>query len=277
MLALLPKDQWIDSHCHLTDPRLDLIRDEWIEQATEIGINFFLQGGIDPEDWERQRLLAKAYPQNIGLCFGVHPYWVASHSLEECEAALDKLAREGADPQCLALGELGLDLRPQIAQDLEHGDSEERQIEVFGMQLEIAEFLNKPIVLHLVQAYEQTRTLLTHWKLPKRLGFVHSFSGSWTQAQEYLELGLSLSVGGPLCRPNRQQLREVVSKMPLDRLLLETDAPDQAPHRLRGELNPLSTLFEVANTVGQIRKMDPLEILRISKNNFINLIGPPPC
>lgn len=276
--------KWIDSHCHLTDPRLDQIRDEWILEAAGYGIDFFMQGGIGPEDWICQRALAARYPGKLGLCFGLHPYWVADHSLEECEAALDLLARDGAGDQCLALGEMGLDLRSQIlkAPQGEEASIQAKQIEVFTLQLELAEVLNKPIVLHVVQAHEMTQTIFDqvfdHGSSPRRGqppkgGLVHSFNGSWAQAEKYLERGLLISVGGPLCRASARRLEEVVKQLPLDRLLLETDAPDQPPDRLRGQMNPLASLIEVARRVAELKKMDIQEILEASKNNFVKLMG----
>ncbi|MBL7672291.1 MAG: TatD family hydrolase [Bdellovibrionaceae bacterium] len=273
--------KWIDSHCHLADPRLDVLRDSWMREAGDCGVDFFMQGGIGPEDWARQKALSDRYPGKIGLCFGLHPYWVVDHSLDECEGALDFLAREAAGNQCLAVGEIGLDLRPHIAKD-----SEARQVEVFTLQLELAEVLKKPIVLHLVQAYDLCQTIFDqvfdqvfHQRLDQKAdhrlhGFVHSFNGSWEQAEKYLQRGLLLSVGGPLCRASSRRLQEVVRRIPLTSLLIETDSPDQPSDRLRGQMNPLASLIEVAKRVAELKQIDLGEVLQSTRDNFVKLMGP---
>lgn len=123
---------WIDAHGHLADPRWQGQEEEILLEARSKGITFFMQGGVGPEDWQRQQELKSRYPNHIGLCFGLHPYWVADHDDEACDAALDVLAAQlgGA----IGLGEMGLDFRPHIMKD-----SQERQISVFEQQLELAD------------------------------------------------------------------------------------------------------------------------------------------
>lgn len=240
----------------------------WILEAEKAGIHFFMQGGVGPEDWQRQQQLMKQYPGKIGLCYGLHPYWVIDHSLEECELALDEMAALIPGSSCLAVGEMGLDFRPKLVQG-----SEEKQLEVFAMQLELAEVLNLPIVLHLVQAHEQSQAIFDHWGVPPKKGMVHSFNGSWSQAQDHLQRGFMLSVGGPVCRPNNHRLREAVQKIPLDFLLLETDCPDQPPDPFQGTLNPLISLLDVARSVAEIKQLDWSIVLESSRSNFCRLVG----
>lgn len=256
---------WIDSHCHLADPRLDSEREAWITEAEKLGIGFFMQGGVGPEDWLRQVDLAKRHPKKIGLCFGLHPYWVIEHSQDECETALDQLARWL--PQGMAVGEMGLDFRPHLMKE-----TDEKQIGVFECQIELAEMVHKPMVLHIVQAHDTVWRIFNYWGVPARGGLVHSFNGTWGQAEEYLKRGLYLSIGGPVARAKNQKLKEVVRRMPLEYLLLETDSPDQPPDFYQGQMNPLASLWEVAKTVAEIRHLDALDILRISKSNFQRLM-----
>jgi TatD DNase family protein len=208
--------------------------------------------------------LQQRYPEQIGLCFGLHPYWVAEHSEEECEEALNLLAREL--PRALALGELGLDFRPHIMKD-----SQDRQYSLFEQQLELAQLVNKPVVLHLVQAHGESLRMLDIWGLPQRKGIVHSFNGSWHKAQDFLARGLYLSVGGPVCRPGNLKLRQAVTELPLEFLLLESDTPDQPGPSHQGQLNPPESILEVARTIGELKSLDPREILDITTGNFRRL------
>lgn len=257
---------WIDAHSHLADPRWDGKVDEIIESARTRGIGYLMQGGVSPEDWQKQRELKARYPQHIGLCFGLHPYWVADNDDEACEEALDKLA--GLLPEAVGLGELGLDFRPHVMRD-----SRERQMSIFEQQLELGHMTGKPLVLHLVQAHEESLRIMDLWGLPKQKGMVHSFNGSWGRAQDFLKKGLMLSVGGPVCRPDNQKLHRAVREIPLEQLLIESDSPDQAPPAYKGGLNPPESIWEVARTIGELKSLDPLEILDITTSNFHRLFA----
>lgn len=253
-----------DSHCHLSDFRIEAEVEAMIGRARNRGITRFLQGGVGPEDWERQRQLKRKHPE-ILLCFGLHPYWVADHTESECESALDQLAREvGA---ASALGELGLDLRPHIMKD-----SLARQLSVFEAQLEMAEMAQKPIVLHLVRAFEEAQTVFDTWGVPGSGGLVHSFNGSGKEAEYYLQKGLHLSIGGPVVRPENQKLHQAVQIIPMDRLLVETDSPDQPPPRLKDTFNEPLSLWDVAEMIAKIKKQTAEEILDISSQNLEKLL-----
>jgi TatD DNase family protein len=262
------KTFFIDAHSHLSDPRLDsadeTLRKSWLAAARLRGIHQHLQGGVGPGDWGRQLELQRVFPELLPV-FGVHPYWVAAHSESDCEEALDKLA-QCAGP-CLAMGEMGLDLRPHIA-----GDSLERQISCFEAQLQLAEAAGKPVVLHVVRAFEEVLRVFQMWGVPRRGGFVHSFNGSAKEAMEYLNLGLLLSVGGPAARKHNQRLQQAVKEIPLDRILLETDSPDQPGDQFRDQLNPPESLWAVAEAVAKIKGLHPEEILDISSRNLRKLL-----
>lgn len=258
--------RWIDAHGHLADPRWDGQEQSIIEAARAKGIHFFMQGGVGPEDWDRQKALHHRFPNNIGMCFGLHPYWVAEHDEDECEEALNLLAHEL--PAAMGLGEMGLDFRPHIMKD-----SQERQIGVFEQQLELAHVSSRPVVLHLVQAHEQSLTIMDLFGVPKQKGMVHSFNSSWGKAQDFLKRGFYLSIGGPVCRPDNQKLRQAAKEIPLEFLLIESDSPDQAPPAYKGQLNPPESIWEVAKTIGELKSLDPLEILDITTGNFTRLFG----
>lgn len=254
---------YVDSHSHLADPRLDASRTQIIQKARACNIQTFIQGGVGPDDWQKQLELAQQIPGLVPV-LGLHPYWVAAHSEMDCESALDQLARMLANPKVKALGELGLDFRPSLEQ-FDGVSSKARQLTMFEMQLEMAKMAQKPLVLHLVRAFDEGLRCLTMWGPFSKGGMVHSFNGTLPQAKEYLDLGLHISVGGPLCREDNARLHQAVAGIPLEFLLLETDTPDQAPPGL--EINENSSLLLVANKVAEIKKLKPDEVLdRTSEN-----------
>lgn len=253
---------WADAHLHLADPRI-LDPAALVEQAQAQGIFSFLQGGVGPEDWRRQHELAARLP-GLLPAFGLHPYWVSDHSLDECESALDQLAREL--PHAAALGETGLDFRPHICKD-----SEARQIACFEAQLEMARVAGKPVILHVVQALEEAQGVVDLFGAGVP-GLVHAFTGSAPQAESWLQRGLLISVGGPVCRPDFTRLHQAVKSIPLDHLLLETDSPDQPPPGTPSGQNTPSSLLLVAEKVAEIKGLSPAQVLDKSRENLEKLL-----
>lgn len=252
--------KWWDAHSHWADSRLDSTRDEWIKTALNAGLEFTLMGGVGPEDWKKQKQLKLKHPDLLGLCFGLHPEWVASRSELELNEALDLLSKEVSQAQ--ALGETGLDLRPQFEESLD------LQMEAFEAQLEMAKVAHKPVVLHLVRAHEEAMKAFQFFEPPPRGALVHSFNGSWPQAQDYLDMGFLISVGGPLLKPENFKLFEVVQRIPENFLVIETDLPDQAWGPYRGSMNPPESLLAVAGKVAQIRKISQEDVLHFTTQNL---------
>lgn len=259
-------DGWIDSHCHLADPR---ITDPAavLAQARARGVTGFVMAGVDPEDWERQLQLARAHPECLPV-LGLHPYFVADHPLEECEAALDVLARRLAEAPGF-IGEMGLDYRTHVVKD-----SHARQIEIFHAQLELADFHQKPVVLHVVRAFHETRRLFEHFGPPARGGMVHAFNGSRPEAEFYLAQGLHLSVGGAVLKPANERLWQAVAAAPLERLLVESDSPDQAPPGYPPGENRPESILEVAGKIAELKGVTRDEVLATSRRNILSLLEP---
>ncbi len=260
---------WIDSHCHLTDQRLDQRRVEVISRAYDLGIDFFMLGGVEPQEWERQLHLSLEYPGRFGLAFGLHPYFIAENDEEVCELALDRLARRLAtacqlkEHQVLGLGETGLDFRPHIMKD-----SQDRQIRFFENQIELGHMLKLPLVLHLVQSHEKALMVLDFFGPSQEGGMVHAFSGSLDVALQFIRRGFLISVGGAVTKDKNQKLQHAVKNMPLEWLILETDSPDQPPAGWKKEINEPASLYEVALKVGQLRGITAGEVLDLSAHNF---------
>jgi len=265
---------WIDAHSHITDERAGQLA-ELLQAARARGIRYHLQGGVGPEDWARQLLAAKSHPEVLPA-FGLHPYWVADHGAEDCEVALNLLAR--SLHQAAILGETGLDFREHILMSTKRESTQEspeevkaRQLDYFEAQLELAEFQGKPVCLHVVRAFEEAVKMLSFHE-GRIKGFFHSFTGSSEQAKILEGMGFLISVGGAICaRPKK--LVKAVQEMDLDFLLLETDSPDQKPFDWPEELNQPLSLLNVAQTVAEIRGLTLEEVLDRSKSNLQRLIG----
>lgn len=257
---------FIDAHSHWSDPRWNLnpleIQNN-LSAAAKEKIHFFLQGGVDPTDWQKQKELQKSYPKNFGLSFGLHPYFIAANDESICEMALDQLAKEL--PLAMALGECGLDFRPHIMKE-----SMILQIEFFENQLELAKAFKKPMILHVVQAQDKALQILDIWGLPPESGFVHAFTGSFEIAKKYIDRGFYISVGGAITFDKNKKIQDCVKKIPLEYLLIESDSPDQAPEGWQG-LNNSTSIRVIAEKIAQLRGLSVLQVLEITTSNFKRL------
>jgi TatD DNase family protein len=276
------RPHYIDAHCHLADPRFAESLDDVLARSREAGIGAWVQGGVDPADWDRQLEIQKKHPGQIYTSFGLHPWWVARSSKAEFGRALELLAARLR--QADGLGELGLDYGPKLEMKLEAsvGDTRAWQRDAFERQLGLLEANPKPLVLHVVRAHEDALKILQKYSkggIFERGGLVHSFSGPREIAQKYLDLGLSLSISGGIVRKGFETLKRAVSYIPLDRLLVETDSPDQGlpDQSSKGELNEPTALIEIAHAIAKLRSKHGGEsaerILEQSARNITRIFG----
>ena len=217
-----------------------------VERARAAGVTGFVVAGVDPGGWARQRALAAEVP-GVRWTAGLHP-WVAARTDSLPEGAL-AACFEGEHPAC-GVGETGLDAHfvPR--------DTLDRQAGWFRVHLALARDLGRPLVLHVVKAHGRALEQMRPFA-PLR-GMVHAFSGGPELAADYLRLGLHLSLAGPVARPGARKLRAAAAMIPADRLLLETDAPDQPPPGV--DRNEPRELLTVAKAVALVRK-EPAEQL----------------
>lgn len=264
----------IDCHNHLAE----VLRNsperlvQWLKDANESGINYFMQGGIDPQNWDSQLQLKEKYPGQIGLCLGIHPYFASAQSITDLDIILDQLARrlgeQKTKPGRLAIGEMGLDLRPAYTKN-----GFDSQIHALEAQLELADWTNLPMVFHIVRAHAECQQIVSLWTPKNSRGLVHSYSGSLEQSQFWTDLGFLISLGGPVCHEKNKRSRRLATHLPIEFLTLETDSPDQSPPSFPAGENPPKSLWEVAKTIGMLRNLDAEEILDISNTNFLRVFG----
>jgi TatD DNase family protein len=252
---------WADAHCHLSDERVFLNRVDWIQRAEAFGISEFYLGGYNPEDWARQRILVEEFPNRVYPIFGLHPWWVASVSENECKIAVDLLKKEAAF--CFGIGETGLDFFPKIPIE-----SHPRQIRFFKNQIEIAVQSNLPLVLHVVQAHREALSILDQYSGANLRGVVHAFQADLFTASEYLKRGWTLSFGSRILFHKQKYLTETIRNTPLECMVVESDAPDQPPPGMMKGQNHSETILKVAEKISEIKDLTRDEVLIQSKNNL---------
>ena len=247
----------VDTHAHLDDRSFDDDRGEMFARAARAGVKRLIVPAIDRGNWESIELLCAAregaYP-----AYGLHPLLIDVHRdghLAELPAWLEG---HGA----IAVGEIGLDFYVE-------GLDPVRQREVFVRQLEIARDHDLPVIVHARRAFEETIHTLRRFKGVR--GVIHSFSGSEEQARQLFDLGFHLGIGGPVTYERANRIRRVVAAMPLEWLLLETDAPDQPCAHHRGERNEPAFMTDVLETIVSLRGESAEDIAAATTANAVKL------
>lgn len=251
-----------DAHCHLLDPRLDTSRSQVLARAKSAGIGIFVQGGVDPQDWQRQ--LERAQPGFFST-FGLHPWFVAQTADEVCDQALERLAE--FLPKGVALGELGLDYLPRFERS-----SHPRQRRIFAAQLEMAKAHACPVVLHIVRAHGDALQLLRSHALQAG-GLVHGFAASYEIGRQYLDLGYTLSIGTGLLQAGYRKLKDAVARLPLDRLVVESDAPDGSVPQTDRAYNEPTAILAVAAAIANLHGTTPAAVLEQSTRRVCDIFS----
>ena len=250
----------IDSHSHIYTARFEPDRAAVLERAVEAGIVQLMQVGCNLTESAQVVDLAGRVP-GIYAAVGVHP-----HDAVTVDAAvLDGIEALTASPKVLAWGEIGLDF---------YYDNSPRDIQksAFAAQLERVANLDLPVVIHTRDAEPETLALLERHRVP-RGGHVHCFTGSLEMAEALLGMGFHIGFTGIVTFKKAEALREVVAKVPLDRLLIETDSPYLAPHPNRGKRNEPAFVVHVAQAVADIKGLSLAEVVRATSANFYRLYG----
>ncbi|MGC8795310.1 MAG: TatD family hydrolase [Bryobacteraceae bacterium] len=254
----------VDSHCHLDDRQFDDDREQVIQRALEAGVECMLAigSGDGPPDLECALRLAEAYP-TIWATAGVHP-----HDAGKARAATwDALRALLAHPRVLAAGEIGLDYHYNFSPPA-------AQREVFKCQLELAREARKPVVIHTREAWEDTLSILRQrWAGSGLPCVMHCFSGGPEEARECLDLGFYLSFAGVVTFPKATRVQEAARVTPLDRLLIETDAPYLAPAPMRGRRNEPCYLVYTLRRLAELRNQPPEAIAQASTANFYRVFA----
>jgi TatD DNase family protein len=243
----------IDTHCHLDDPSLASRLPAALAAARSAGVTKYLVPGIAPEGWPGIARLADGAP-GVFAAFGLHPMLAGRY-----DAPLLELLRSFAG-RAVAIGEIGLDyLAAAIPRD--------RQQAAFRAQLRLAVAMGLPVLLHCRKAFRDLLAILREEQVEQVGGVMHAFSGSPEIARHCIDLGLVISVAGPVTWHNAVRPPEVVRQVPLEHLVLETDAPDMAPEPYRGQGNEPAFLVETARKVAELKGVTVAEVARVTTAN----------
>jgi TatD DNase family protein len=253
--------QWVDIGVNLPNSRLNI--EPMLERATSAGVKQIILTGTDITQSGQAAILTTDYPGQLFSTAGVHPH----NAKDVDDDYLEALCHLAAMPQVVAIGECGLDFNRNFSPPAQ-------QLRVFEQQLELASELGLPVFLHERDAFEQQYSLLSKYRSQLVGGVVHCFTGDMAQMQAYLDLGLYIGITGWVCDPKRgHTLRAAVCELPLERLLLETDAPYLRPKTLGSEKikgvdhNEPCYLPHIAHQLAALMQVKLTDIQQHSVNN----------
>ena len=247
-----------DTHAHYDDERFGEDRDELLSSLFKGSISHIVNCGCDLKSSLTTIALAEKF-DNLYAAVGVH-----AHEASDCtDEDLNKIAELYSHEKVVAVGEIGLDYFYDFS-------PRERQIEVFRQQIELANKLGLPVIIHDREAHEDTLNILKELR-PK--GVVHCFSGSAEMAKEIIKLGLYIGLGGAVTFKNARKPLEVAEYVPLDKLVLETDAPYMTPVPFRGKRCDSAHIAYTAEKIAEVKGMDVQELIDICNENSKKLFN----
>ncbi|WP_428026824.1 TatD family hydrolase [Arcobacter sp.] len=248
----------IDTHCHLDNKQYYEDVDEVIENALKNGIKGFLIPGADFEDLPQAIKLSEKYKE-VFFSVGIHPYDAPSYD----ENIMKEYVKH---PKCIAIGECGLDYFRLPDDEEEKLQEKQLQKEVFISQIKFAKKVKKPLIVHVRDASDDSKTILEKYGAHEVGGVLHCYNAS-EHLLSLSEHGFYFGIGGVLTFNNAKKLVEVLPKIPLEKLIIETDAPYLTPHPHRGKRNePFYTKF-VCEKMAEILNLSDEEVQNLTTNN----------
>ena len=261
----------IDSHAHLDMPAFNGDRDQVLTRARKQGGSAIINVGVNLESSRASLNIAQRHP-NIFTTVGFHP----NSAYEMKEGDLNLIGELAENSKVVAIGEIGLDFYRKSS-------PRQRQLEVLQQQLNLAAELGLPVVIHCRNAHKEVLDIIAPWaKSISRsdgynygLGVMHCFSGNMMLAQSYTKMGFLISLPGSITYPSARDKVEVAQKLPLDKLLVETDSPFLAPQIHRGQRNEPSYVSLVVNKIAEVRQIPADTVAQTTAQNAINLFHLP--
>jgi TatD DNase family protein len=241
--------------------QFDADREAVIERAQEAGVTRIMNPGIDLESSRRAVALADRFPE-VYAAVGFHPHDASKVG----EAELNELRQLAQHPKVRAIGEIGLDFYRNLS-------PHEAQQQAFRKQLDLAQELNLPVIIHCREAHTAVTARLTEWArgFAGARGVLHSYSGDQAQLPAMLEIGFHIGLTGPITFPKAIEMRAVATAAPLDRILIETDAPYLTPAPHRGRRNEPAYVRHVAEKIAEARGMTIEEVGEQTTKNAVLL------
>jgi len=248
----------VDSHCHLD--RLNKSPEELkqvIDNAHKQGVEHFLCVSVSVKEFPQMMEVIKDFPQVSASC-GVHPL----HQEDACDQ--QTLLQAADRPDVVAIGETGLDY-------FYSAETKDVQLTSFVDHIKVANELSKPLIIHTRDARQDTINLLKLHKAEHTTGVLHCFTEDWDMAKAAIDLGFYISISGIVTFNSAEALRDVVTQVPLERLLIETDSPWLAPVPHRGKQNEPAYVRDVAEYIARLKSVSLDELAQATTNNFYQL------
>ena len=248
-----------DTHTHLYLKEFDSDRDQVINNAITSNVSRLFLPAIDSSHTQSMLILKKKFPKNIFLMAGLHPCYIGENYLEE----LEHVEKNIIENQCIAVGEIGIDL---------HWETENLglQKEVFIKQIRLAKKYNLPIVIHSRKSYDEIFEVLELEGTKDLSGIFHCFTGTLGEANKIISMGMKLGIGGVVTFKNGM-IDKFLDKIDLKHIVLETDSPYLAPSPNRGKRNESSFIINIAKKLAEIYQVSIGEIINITTNNSIDV------
>ena len=250
---------YVDSHCHLNFPELAADLPAILERMAANQVTHALVVSVNMPEWPGLMALVEPHA-HLWASVGVHPDYE-----DTPDPSVEELVRLSAHPRVVAIGETGLDYR--LSEPLDW------QRERFRRHIRAARETGLPLIVHTRASAEDTVRVLREENAGEVGGVMHCFTENWEVAQAALEQNFYISLSGIVTFKNAQIVHEVAAKVPLDRLLIETDSPYLAPVPYRGKLNDPSKVIHVAEKIADLRGITVAEVARASTDNFFNLFN----
>ena len=249
----------IDSHAHLEMPEFRKDLEEVIQRAEESGVEYIFTVGTEGKDWKRALEIARSHPK-IYAILGVHP-----HNAKEIDDRTYPALKELClNEKVRAYGEIGLDFFRNLS-------PRQIQIKRFREQIALARELRLPIVVHDREAHQETLEILKSEKAETYGGIIHCFSGDYRMAKECLDMGFYISVPGTITFRNAEEFQGIVKKLPLESLLVETDAPFLSPVPFRGKRNEPGFVRYTAQRVADLIKVPFEKVAEVTTQNAMEV------
>ena len=244
---------FIDVHAHLNDEKFENV-ESIVENALSEKVNKIITAGFDISSSRKNLEIASRFP-NVFATIGIHPEMVDELEKDYLEVLKDM----SKNKKVVAIGEIGLDYHFK-------DDNKELQKEIFVKQIELANFLDLPVVVHSRDAMGDTLELLKKHP-PKKESLLHCYSGSIESAKEFIKLGFSFSFGGVVTFNNAKNVVKVVEELPIEKIMLETDCPYMAPMPFRGKRNEPMYIPYIARKIAEIKNIEVEKIAEITTKN----------
>ena len=255
---------FFDSHCHFDFVEFDDQREQIWSKAQSLGITQLLIPAVSPDFRNRVRQVVENF-SGIVQAAGLHPWWINSflikHSLDDLSHHLNTVMTE---QKCVAIGETGLDAVIDLALPT--------QIACLQLHIDAAKKSSKPIILHSRKTHAELIAIIKNNQFVSR-GVIHAFSGSYEQAKSFVDAGFYLGVGGVITYDRANKTREAIKKIPLDYLLLETDAPDMPLQGQQGKMNSPINLLPIAECLAELKQQPLTKIAEQTTSNAKTLFG----